>query len=519
MSNTYKLDYKRSVLRGVSDLISTTSMLAMKLQAYQRMTESDWLEVAEPISSLPVHWWNHSGFSDSYDAATFCGDYALGKQKSYACASCYTIKIPRDAQTGIPAKIEAVLATVRGDRWLSDGAIVSAFISNSETPPSWQTIIDTDNPSYLLSSPDPAPAIDEETTLDWQAPLRGVNRSNAADESAYAATITANTPIDAAEYLHIVIRMSDYLSVYKITLEGGVIKDNAWVEGGANIDGTTLQVQFSRAVSVVWTKTVELFKKKSITSNSKGPFFDINMFSEWLVLGDLRGLPAKQMYKYLMESVKTYPSDIWYKVGSDFNFKSDYVAAGSKTVVGVKGSATEAGVQAMVCSRTGMSSGGVLKNIRFANSVPYIEPGIPVGVTLRLSLYLAYPDYVEARETVSQAVIPNMIDDYSTLDYSFLEGSATSINIASASSRFDTDRQLFPLELTPVKTVDLTESIPENEVIPIDGDIIVKPGLVMLVACLSVHSFSDEYDADPSTNKNTPWNPVDPFYLTLEEKY
>ena len=67
--------------------------------------------------------------------------------------------------------------------------------------------------------------------------------------------------------------MSDYLSVYKITLEGGVIKDNAWVEGGANIDGTTLQVQFSRAVSVVWTKTVELFKKKSITSNSKGPFF------------------------------------------------------------------------------------------------------------------------------------------------------------------------------------------------------------------------------------------------------
>ena len=31
MSNTYKLDYKRSVLRGVSDLISTTSMLAMKI--------------------------------------------------------------------------------------------------------------------------------------------------------------------------------------------------------------------------------------------------------------------------------------------------------------------------------------------------------------------------------------------------------------------------------------------------------------------------------------------------------
>ena len=162
------------------------------------MTESDWLEVAEPISSLPVHWWNHSGFSDSYDAATFCGDYALGKQKSYACASCYTIKIPRDAQTGIPAKIEAVLATVRGDRWLSDGAIVSAFISNSEGTLSWQTIIDTDNPVL--------PALFSQTLHRLSTrrlhpigkpPLRGVNRSNAADESAYAATITANTPIDA----------------------------------------------------------------------------------------------------------------------------------------------------------------------------------------------------------------------------------------------------------------------------------------------------------------------------------
>ena len=102
-------------------------------------------------SDLPPHKYSQSGFLDAYDAAKYCGDYALGKQKAYACAACYSIKLPAEAQTGTKAKVEAILASVYGDRWLAEGAILSAFLTDSATPPAWATIVETASPTYLAS--------------------------------------------------------------------------------------------------------------------------------------------------------------------------------------------------------------------------------------------------------------------------------------------------------------------------------------------------------------------------------
>ena len=249
MSATYKYTYKRWSLRGVSDLMSVTAMPAMTTLAYERMAAAAWLAVTDLEGDLPPHKYSQTGFLDAYDAAKYCGDYALGKQKAYACAACYSIKLPAEAQAGTKAKVEAILASVYGDRWLAEGAILSAFLTASATPPAWATIVETASPTYLASSLDPAPAADAVTVPDWGAPLRRITRGNVAPDHTYAATITAETATDSTAYLHIVIRLSDYISVPQLAVTGGGTRDSAWIEGGAKIDGTTLAVRFDRAVT------------------------------------------------------------------------------------------------------------------------------------------------------------------------------------------------------------------------------------------------------------------------------
>ena len=229
--------------------MSITGMPAMTSLAYGRMASSAWAAVDDLAGDLPPHNYNQTGFKDTYDAAKYCGDYASGHQIAYACAAAYSIKLPADSRAGTAAKIEAVIASVYGDRWLAEGAIVSAFLTASEAPPTWETITDTAAPSLLLSSPDPAPDIDAVTTPNWGAPLRRIVRSNAGPDTWYDATVTAGTATDATQYLHVIIRLSDYISVPQIALVDGGTKDSAWIEGGAAFDGTSLQVQFDRAVA------------------------------------------------------------------------------------------------------------------------------------------------------------------------------------------------------------------------------------------------------------------------------
>lgn len=260
MSETYKYNFRRWSLRGKSDLMSITAMPAMTTLAYERMAAAAWLELAETESDLPRHDPMQVGaWADTYDAAKWCADYASGKQYAYACAACYSIKLPADAQAGTKAKVEAVMATVYGDRWLGEGAIISAFLTASAEPPAWADIVD--GSTALASSPDPAPAADAVTSPDWKAPLRRVTRSNTAPDNYYAATLTPATAEDATAYLHVVIRLSDYISVRQLAVTGGGTRDSAWIEGGAKIDGTTLAVQFDRAVDLGTQAKIKLMNE------------------------------------------------------------------------------------------------------------------------------------------------------------------------------------------------------------------------------------------------------------------
>ena len=267
MSATYKYNFKRWSLRGKSDLMSITAMPAMTTLAYDRMAAAQWIEVAQQESDLPPHDWAQSGFQDSYDAAKYCGDYAAGKQIAYACAACYSIKLPADALAGTVAKVEAILATVYGDRWLSEGAIISAFLTASAPPPAWTDIVD--GSTALASSPDPAPAADAVTVPDWQAPLRQITRSNTAPDNDYAATLAPATATDATAYLHVVIRLSDYIAVPQLSITGGGTRDSAWIEGGAKIDGTTLAVTFDRAVDLGSQAKIKLMNEFGYTATGR----------------------------------------------------------------------------------------------------------------------------------------------------------------------------------------------------------------------------------------------------------
>lgn len=273
MSATYNYNFKRWSLRGKSDLMSITAMPAMTTLAYDRMAAAAWLELTETESDLPRHDPEQVGaWLDTYDAAKWCTDYASGKQYAYACAACYSIKLPAEAQAGTKAKVEAVMATVYGDRWLGEGAIISAFLTASAAPPAWADIVD--GSTALASSPDPAPAADAVTSPDWKAPLRRVTRSNTAPDNDYAATLTPATAEDATAYLHVVIRLSDYISVRQLAVTGGGTRDSAWIEGGAKIDGTTLAVQFDRAVTPDVQATIELRNEFSdaVTPNYTNSF-------------------------------------------------------------------------------------------------------------------------------------------------------------------------------------------------------------------------------------------------------
>lgn len=229
MSHSYQIPYVRHSLRGASDLMSVTAMASALAQASARMAESPWTRLEEQSSDLPLHRYDHAGFADTYDAATFCGDYDAGRQRAYACAACYTIRIPAEARAGTAATLEGIAATVIGDRWTSAGAVVAAIPSSSPSPPSWAAVL-----AAAYSSPDPVTAEDD-VDPTWQPPLRKITRSNDGVDSSHSADIAVYEA--SPEYLHVVIRMGDYLS-----------HAGAWVEGGAAVVGDSLQVAFDRVV-------------------------------------------------------------------------------------------------------------------------------------------------------------------------------------------------------------------------------------------------------------------------------
>jgi hypothetical protein len=191
-------------------------MPACTQQAYDALLAASWTRVEERESGLPRHNWAQTGFSNRWDAAKYCGDYADGYQHGYATAVCYTIRMPADALAGTVAKIVSLAIPAHGDRWLDDGCDIAITLSASATPPVWGAAPGDSVTGQLAVVPSNT-GVDTSAivTFDWSA-----------------------APKTASAYLHIALRLTDYLT-----------HRGAWIEGGAMIDGAGITVTFDRDVS------------------------------------------------------------------------------------------------------------------------------------------------------------------------------------------------------------------------------------------------------------------------------
>ena len=539
MSEIYKLEYKRHVLRGVSGLMTVTAMKAMTMAAYQRMASSSWLAVDEQTSDLPPHKYDQTGHLDTYDAAKYCGDYANGKQKAYACAACYSIRLPADARGDSPAKVEAIIASVYGDRWLAEGAVVSAFLSANESPPDWATIVD--NTSSLASTPDPAPAIDEVTVPDWQSPLRASVRSNAGPDHRYDAVITANVPSNATAYLHIVIRLSDYISVPKITLPDATQKDSSWIEGGAAIDGATLQVQFDRVVLPDAEPVLVAFHRnwgRAGYDPFSGPHsYDVDLSFRMFRKND--NLTGVKHYRALLAQQR-YPLAVLRSIFINVHEEIiNYYTAKTVTPEGPLGIAgffkhTDPTVEncnyAMVWLLYGREVCGGGKTV---NAISFPDAAIPAptaGMTLRLSVFGAVGGYHITNtlnpgmpNELTLTVPPQMISFDSVTDPKLFGGASTVLSFIQTANYHSSDEPQnnneinfnfetttigasVPLEL--LASVDITAAIPAGTMVPFAAPYAV-PDSGMIFCVLTPAYVSDSYAVDKDTDDFVQWFPRD----------
>lgn len=228
------LSYVRYSLRGESAPTTSTAVSSALTEAYLSMAKSDWIRLEEQESNLPPHSYSQPAQpKDTYDACKYCAEWDQNtfSQKAVMTAVCYVMQIPDEAVSS-NAQILSVSANLSGDRWLADGAVLSAWLSDFEFPPTFAKIISKTDPiDGIVSSPTPPPEEDDSTS-PWEAPLRKktVVDNNGTDSQCVATLEIGQT---AKKYLHLCLRLSLYTSHRK-----------AWIEGGALISGSSIQVSF-----------------------------------------------------------------------------------------------------------------------------------------------------------------------------------------------------------------------------------------------------------------------------------
>lgn len=530
-SETYKLNFKRWSLRGKSDVMSITAMPAMTTLAYDRMAAAQWIEVSEQESDLPPHDWAQSGFLDTYDAAKYCGDYAAGKQIAYACAACYTVKIPADALAGTVAKVEAILATVYGDRWLSEGAILSAFLTSSATPPAWATIIDTASPSYIASSPDPAPEADAVTVPDWGAPLRQITRSNTAPDNDYAATLAPATATNATAYLHVVIRLSDYIAVPQLSITGGGTRDSAWIEGGAKIDGATIAVQFDRAVDLGSQAKIKLMNEFGYTATGRNdlgfvPAID-NCCSISIKYVQTAGIApqhelgdAAMMRRLIeqreMQSIGQLNSILDAKA-ADNNVYGDFSHAGGLVGVTYNNLTGEPAfhryrLHGVIIGRQTATNQETVDGV----SLDVAIPALPVGMQVRISMY-AHDGPIPAAHYDAEfggRLCNNIFTMETATNAAFINGTATAAKLGIGSTLNMDSLLTFPateISLIPLGTHDVEATLIEGGTkIPFAAPFKLPRFCVVFVS-FAVVGFGDNWVAAPGVNSVIDFKPSEIF--------
>lgn len=550
MSSIQKLKYTRWVKQGKSEHMTITSMSAMTSLAYNRMSFAPWKKVAEQVSTLPIHHWTQSGFKDSYDAAKFCGDYDKAMQVAYACAACYSIKMPADAldetDPQVKAQVEAVLASVYGDRWLSEGAIVSVFLTDSSTPPDWGTITDKISPSYIASSPDPAPSKDD--VSEWEEPLRELDRSNIRPDRRYDATLTPLAPVDATQYLHIVIRLSDYVRVSKIEIAAtSELKDNAWIEGGAAIDGTTLQIQFDREVAEDISDYVLFFPKewqrteyRPLTSNNYDVDIGVKIHHPaYAITGNRHYRALLEQREWPIETFQTYSTQFegvgLYEVEANLiTTTNNQDSIGFFTEAQNDNNRGKYGTSAVLFGRSAETKKESVVSISFDADIP--TP--PSGVVFKLAVFCGLSGYfidhkmnIEASNEGVRKGASQMIASVSMINRDLWNGNKDTdiFFIGSSETAIEYQKKhtikneyvlpsieaYGPFPITLLASKSLTQGVPANTKIPLLAPFKL-PKFAMIYAALSVESITKDYDTDREISDLKRWWPKD-FKLHLEE--
>lgn len=227
MATTLKnLPVTRWTVTGISRPQPLAGTADRAREAYEAMCAAKWVR-SDDAADLPAHDFVAVSpvAGDAY-RQTWGYDAAARTQRSATGAVCYSVKIPSDALTGEVCSVVSVAAALTGDRWLDGGAIVSAILSATATPPAFSDFLATSATTEAMLVPTPT-VKPEGAPANW--------RNLRADASG-----TLALDVDAASdaWLHICLRVADYLYVY-----------GAWHDGGAMLDPSTIAVTFSRDVA------------------------------------------------------------------------------------------------------------------------------------------------------------------------------------------------------------------------------------------------------------------------------
>lgn len=515
MSSTYTLDFKRYSKRGISDLTTCTVLRPMVTQAYNRMADAPWLELAEDSADLPPHTFNQSGFQDRYDAARFAGDYSTGKQKAYACAVCYTVQIPADALAGTVAKIESIAATLYGDRWTAQGAVLSAILSSSATPPSWADVL-----AATYTSPDPVTAADD-VDPTWQAPLRKLTRSNDGHDTLCEASLPLASGVDATAYLHVCLRLGDYIALPQVAIEGGGTRDSAWVEGGALLFGDTLSVTFDRDVEADGPATLK-FAALNAGRASINPFNSCMDFDSHAYVPDSDAsfsatLNSVMFYRHM---ISTLSLSLAFHKSALPDKKMSYLASSTHKTAGfvfTDGTTYRNAVHMLVYGRTAITNGEIVSGISFAQAIP----APTAGLVFRLSLYgsLADRSTVMSDGTTPMTGIPGLLAPEGVLSAALREGFATALPMATfygstlTNMSFALTNTAYNHPITPLGYIDLTAELAAGAVVPFSAPYTL-PAFACIFAVLSPIYVTDAFAGAINTSYSVAWLPTD-FYLHL----
>lgn len=277
------LPVKRWTVTGISRPQPLAGTVDRAREAYEAMRAADWAET-DGGPAIPAHDYDADAPApgDAY-RQTWGYDAAARTERSATGAVCYSVKVPSDALTGEACSVVSVAAALVGDRWLDGGAIVSAIVSASAAPPPFSDFLAAPATTEAMLAPTPADK-PEGAPANW--------RNLRAD-----ATGTLALDVDAASdaWLHICLRVADYLFVY-----------GSWHDGGVMLNPESISVSFSRDVaaddtSVIarWTPPEEELGGEAALSRAAVVFGSVS----WPT-GICAGLPAPVLWDAVDDAMR-----------------------------------------------------------------------------------------------------------------------------------------------------------------------------------------------------------------------